>query len=335
MSLSKEMLIAIEDELKKQVERCNIQPNMDQLRYMMAYHLGWEGQGAGPEARGKRIRPLLVTLCAAASGSDWRKGLPASAAVELIHNFSLIHDDIEDQSPLRRGRPTVWKLWGIPQAINTGDAMYALAHLAIFDLSLHLPQDTVLRCAKRLQQTCLELTQGQFLDISFEQRNDLSLESYWQMIRGKTASLLACSCELGAIIAGADPETIENYAQFGSNLGLAFQALDDILGIWGDASQTGKSIESDLATGKKTLPVLYGLNQRGVFYERWSKKPIETDEISTATQVLLSEGAKDYTQDYASRLTKEALSALERAKPLGQAGEELMQLTLSLLNRHH
>jgi geranylgeranyl diphosphate synthase type I len=327
------MHLAIEQELQKQVKRCAAQPEMQGLWSMMAYHMGWEGEGAGPEARGKRIRPLLVTLCTAAIGGNWQDALPASAAVELIHNFSLIHDDIEDHSPLRRGRSTVWELWGIPQAINTGDAMFSLAHLAIFDLQPVTPPKIVLECARILQRTCLELTQGQYLDITYEQRNDLTLEAYWQMIAGKTAALLACCCELGAWIGGAPPEGIVNLRKFGWNLGLAFQVLDDILGIWGEVSQTGKSAVSDLASGKKTLPVLYGFSLRGDFYERWRMKRVQPEEVEAAARILDAEGAKKYAKEHADRLTELALAALDAAQPVGEAGKELENLARVLLKR--
>jgi len=203
MDLTDQMLSAIEEDLKKQVKRCDEKPELEGLRAMIAYHMGWEGQGAGPEARGKRLRPLLVTLCAAACGGDWHTSLPSASAVELVHDFSLLHDDIEDNSPLRRGRPTVWKLWGIPQAVNSGDAMFALAHLAIFDLLASVPSNITQQSCHILQQTCLALTQGQYLDISFEHLSNVSVDAYWQMISGKTAALLSCCCELGALAGGA------------------------------------------------------------------------------------------------------------------------------------
>ncbi|RMF47839.1 MAG: polyprenyl synthetase family protein, partial [Anaerolineae bacterium] len=251
--------------------------NFHSLHYMMAYHLGWEGEGAGPNASGKRVRPILVLLTASAAGGDWHVALPAAAAVELLHNFSLIHDDIEDDSPLRRGRPTVWKLWGIPQAINTGDTMFTLANLAVLELAL--PPERTLQAARIFQRTCLRLTQGQFLDISYEDERSLPLEAYWPMVGGKTAALLAACTELGALCAEASPEAQEAYREFGEKLGLAFQALDDELGIWGDEALMGKSAASDLLEGKKSLPVLYGLAQEGEFARRWMAGPLTPQEI--------------------------------------------------------
>lgn len=303
------------------------------LHTMMCYHLGWEGEGAGPKASGKRIRPLLVTLTTEAAGGDWRRALPAAAAVELVHNFSLLHDDIEDNSPLRRGRPTVWKKWGIPQAINTGDSMFALAHLAMHQLIKLTSLETAFNATRILERTCLELTQGQFLDIDYEDRNDLSLENYWLMITGKTGALIAACTELGALIAGTGDERQENFRMFGLNLGLAFQVLDDYLGMWGEPAKTGKSIASDLLERKKSLPVLFGLSQKGDFAQRWLQGPIQPAEVSDIAHLLASEGALDYTQTTADRLTEAALKALAMAKPSGEAGESLFQLARRLLQR--
>lgn len=305
----------------------------DELRHMLAYHLGWEGEGAGSEARGKRVRPLLVLLAASAAGGDWQAALPAAAAVELVHNFSLIHDDIEDKSVLRRGRPTVWSRWGIAQAINAGDTLFTLAHLAMLRLAPAIPPATVLYASQILHDTCLRLTQGQYLDIAYENRPDITLDDYWPMISGKTATLLATCPELGARIAGAASPTCQAYQAYGYALGLAFQAQDDLLGIWGEVEKTGKSAESDLVSGKKTLPVLFGLARQGGFARRWAQGPITAEEAPEIAKLLASEGAKDYTLEETSHWTKKALQALEQAQPQGEAGEALFELTHRLVNR--
>ncbi|MFH1636287.1 MAG: polyprenyl synthetase family protein [Chloroflexota bacterium] len=329
-------LAGIEIELRQTVGRAN-GPDLEELHYIIAYHLGWEGEEAGPKARGKRIRPLLVLLtCAAASGdasTDWQRALPAAAAVELVHNFSLLHDDIEDNSPLRRGRPTVWARWGIPQAINTGDAMFVLAHLALSRLAETTSPGIALQAANVLQSACLHLTQGQYLDISYENRSDLSLEDYWPMINGKTAALLAACTELGALAADVKSSTRTAYRDFGRDLGLAFQVLDDLLGIWGDAAKIGKSNASDLVEGKKSLPVLYGLAQNGPFAQRWLEGPITPADVPSLAVQLETEGARAYSQDTADRLTRQALYALTATQPKGEAGEALMELANQLLKR--
>ena len=323
---------SIEETLAQIVKRAD-GSNLDQLHYMMAYHLGWVGEDAGPKASGKRIRPLLVLLTTQAAGGEWSKALPAAAAVELIHNFSLIHDDIEDNSPLRRGRPTLWKRWGIPLSINTGDSMFTLAHLAMLDLAELSTTQITLGAVDILQNTCLHLTQGQHLDISYEDKKNLPIEAYWPMIQGKTAALISACTEIGALIADASEDIRDAYRRFGRDLGLAFQVLDDILGIWGNSSKIGKSVDSDLATGKKSLPVLYGLTQNGEFARRWLSGPVMQHEVPELANQLELEGARDFAQGEANRLTDAALIALAQAQPKGEAGQALTQLAHQLLQR--
>src|SRR3990172_8635489 len=228
-----DLLPHIETELQKQIARL-AQPRTRLFHEMLTYHMGWTGEGAGPEAAGKRIRPLLLLLTCAACGADWQSALPAAAAVELVHNFSLVHDDIQDNSPKRRGRATVWKNWGVPMAINAGDALFVLSNQAMMDLANSHPASTVVRAAAILHDTCLDLTRGQFLDMSYEERNDLTLEDYWPMIAGKTSALLSACTQVGALLGNARENEQDSYRQFGHHLGLAFQVQDDILGIWGN-----------------------------------------------------------------------------------------------------
>jgi geranylgeranyl diphosphate synthase type I len=322
----------VETELRRIVARSNGETYRT-LHYMLAYHLGWEGEGAGASTTGKRLRPLITLLTTQASDGDWHNSLPAAACVELIHNFSLIHDDIEDNSPTRRGRQTVWSRWGVPQAVNAGDAMFSLAHLALLRLAETTSIEIAFQAAQVVHQTCLGLTKGQFLDISFESHSDVSIEDYWQMSRGKTAALFAACFELGALCAGAAAERCAAYHRLGESLGLAFQALDDLLGIWGDPKRTGKSAASDLLEGKKTLPVLFGVNKRGNFDQRWRQGKILPYEVEGLAAQLEKEGARAYTLETAARLTNEALAAMEQAAPQGEAGHALAALVNNLLER--
>jgi geranylgeranyl diphosphate synthase type I len=253
--------------------------------------------------------------------------------VELVHNFSLIHDDIQDRSPLRRGRPTVWSQWGIAQAINAGDAMFILAQLALLDLGTVLPPQRVLRLSEIFQQACLELTRGQFLDLSYESRTEIGLDEYWRMIAGKTAALLSAATWMGAIFAGAEEEIADAYREYGHYLGLAFQVQDDYLGIWGDEAITGKSAASDLVSGKKSLPVVFALAQEGPFAARWREGLITPEEVPHLAEQLIHEGAQAYTRQAADQMTDLALQALRRADPQGEAGEEIYRLTRALLQR--
>jgi len=328
----KTLLSSIEWELQKQVSRLN-QTRTKPFHDMLAYHMGWTGEGAGPEATGKRIRPLMVLLTAAASGGDWEKALPAAAAVELVHNFSLVHDDIQDNSPKRRGRDTAWVKWGAPMAINIGDALFVISNQAIVDLKDNYPAETVLKVAEVLHNTCLDLTRGQFMDMSYEERNDLTTDDYWPMIAGKTAALLSACCHIGAILGGASEEQQDAYKSFGQYLGLAFQVQDDILGIWGNETVTGKSVASDLVEGKNSLPILAGLSANKKFAERWRQGPIHAFEVEEMAKLLATEGGYVIAHDASRQMTDLALLNLREAEPQGEAGDALFDLAEKLLKR--
>jgi len=326
------MLPAIESELQRQVARLD-EPRTRIFYEMLTYHMGWSGEGAGPDATGKRIRPLFVLLVVASCVSEWLCASPAAAAIELVHNFSLVHDDIQDNSEKRRGRLTVWKKWNIPQAINVGDALFVISSQAITDLSRDYPAEVVIRTARVIHNACLDLTRGQYLDLTYENRGDLSIEDYWKMIEGKTAALLSACTEVGAILGGANEQMIERHRLFGRELGLAFQVQDDILGIWGDEALTGKSAVSDLVEGKNSLPILFGISRGGKFAQRWATNAIRSDEVSEVAQMLVNEGAREYAEREAERFTNHALGILEKINPNNDAGKALVELTGKLLNR--
>lgn len=303
------------------------------FRSMLAYHLGWEGEGTGPGAQGKKIRPIIVLLSAGAVSGNWEKALPAASAVELIHNFSLIHDDIQDGSPLRHGRPTVWTKWGAAQAINAGDLMFTLAFQAALRLEETCQPHVALRAQQLLQQTCIALTQGQYLDLHYETLEDVSVDDYWTMVRGKTAALLACSAEIGALVGGANAQVQKKLHDYGVAVGLAFQAWDDWLGIWGDIALTGKSTDSDLVAGKKSLPVVFGLAHNGEFARRWRAGKTRPEDVQSMAELLSDEGAQAYTVERVETFTKQAIDLLSEAIQPNQFGNALIELTYQLLNR--
>jgi geranylgeranyl diphosphate synthase, type I len=326
------LLTEIESELQRQISRLD-ELHTQPFKEMLSYHMGWTGEGAGRDATGKRIRPLLLLLTTASCGGDWKKALSAAAAVELVHNFSLVHDDIQDNSEKRRGRPTIWVNWGVPMAINVGDAIFVLSNLAIMELENGYPADLVLEAARILHRTCLDLTRGQFLDMSFEKRAEVKVEDYWLMVTGKTSSLLSSCCHIGAVLGKADEATKEAYRSFGHYLGLAFQIQDDILGIWGDENVTGKSTASDLIERKKSLPVLVGLSKEGRFAERWTSEQITTENVEEIAKLLASESAYAYTHEAAKQMTDLSINSLREADPQGEAGDALMELANKLLYR--
>lgn len=304
---------------------------------MLHYHMGWVDRDGQPSAAngGKRIRPVICLLVCEAAGGSVGCARPAAAAAELIHNFSLLHDDIQDRSPLRRKRATAWSIWGEAQAINAGDALFTLAHLAIPRLAANrLSASTQARMLTILDEMCLELTRGQHLDMSFEARPDVAVDEYLDMIRGKTAALLSASAQLGALAAGADEGRLEHYRAFGECLGLAFQVLDDILDIWGEPSATGKEAAVDIRQRKKSLPVLYGL-ERSAELRALYAQPAAFDEarVEEAVALLDEVGARAFAERLAERYSNETLEHLGAAEPQGEAGQALYELVNYLLHR--
>jgi len=306
---------------------------------MLRYHMGWQDEQGHPCGResGKFIRPTLCLLSCQAVGGDTSQILPAAAAVELIHNFSLIHDDIEDASYERHHRPTIWKLWGQSQAINAGDAMFTLAYLALLKLKENgIADEKITGSTELLSLACLKLCEGQYLDVEYENRFDITIEDYLDIAAKKTAALIAAATSLGAYLGSEDSKLVDSFHLFGEELGVAYQIYDDILGIWGTEESTGKSA-SDISQRKKTLPVLYGLqNSKGDERERleklYSQKSIGDEGVTEVIKILDQLGARDYAQNLAEQYYQKALIELEatgldtsRQAPLKEASGFLLK----------
>ena len=333
----------IEEELEQALSIRD--PQLAPFYGMMHYHLGWTDENfeATPsQSGGKRLRPILCLLACQAVGGESQQALPAAAAVELIHNFSLLHDDIEDNSPTRRHRTTVWKIWGEPQAINAGDGMFALAHLALQRLSEKgLPDDRVPAACRVFDQTCLALCEGQYLDISFEDRL-VDTGQYLAMIRRKTAALMSCSTHLGALLGSGDAGLATRYARFGENLGMAFQIEDDILGIWGEEKVTGKPQAGDIRQRKKSLPIVYALQQETSLpvseqrvHKVYRRKVVDEDAIKVVLGSLQALGAHQYAQQMALDYHGRALAELEATGMENEGQNGLRELTKLLVNRKY
>jgi geranylgeranyl diphosphate synthase type I len=324
----------LEAEMKAIVKASN--PHHADFFGMMCYHMGWVDAEFNPcqAMMGKRVRPVLCLLCCEASGGAWERALPAGAAIEIMHNFTLIHDDIEDRDETRRGRPTVWALWGDAHGVNVGDAMFALSNLALLLLTGRgVPASTVVAACCLFNITQLALTAGQYLDIGFESRDAVSVEEYLVMIEGKTAALVACSCQMGALIADASEVQCENLREFGRHLGLAFQMRDDILGIWGDSALTGKPAGADIARRKKSLPILYGLERSEELQALLKRESLSDTGVDRATRLLEQVGSREYADQLAQEHHFKALAALEEASLTGSAAQALYELEMMLLNR--
>ncbi len=335
-------------------------PRYARLFGMLRYHMGWADAAFNPcqAQTGKRVRPVLCLLACEACGGDWEQALPAAAALELMHNFSLIHDDIEDQDKTRRGRPTIWALWGEAQAINAGDVLFALAQLALLRLSERgalslpalsgaegsqepalslskgtVPATTVVTALHLFNRTCLALTGGQYLDIGFESRDSISIADYLTMVEGKTGALVACACEMGSLVAAAPDVQRENLRTFGHHLGLAFQMRDDVLGIWGDPIVTGKPAGADIARRKKSLPILHGLEQSAELRALLAQETLSTADVHRATELLRETDSREYAEQLAQEFHAQALAALDQANLHGPAALALHELAQMLLSR--
>ena len=303
---------------------------------MIRYHLGLDGSD-GP--RGKRMRPLLGLLAYASIAGDHAAALPGAAAVELGHNFSLVHDDIEDGDVERRHRATLWSLHGIPQAINTGDLIFSLSRVALHRLTdLGFSDSRVLRLMRLYDETCVLLCEGQYIDIATSAADEpMTVDLYFDMIGRKTAALISASIEAGALLATDDEQVIGAYRRFGWSLGLAFQVNDDLLGIWGEEQNTGKE-PTDVARHKKTLPVLYAFEHAdpadrarlGVLYR---KPEPSTSEVTEIVAILERSGARGFTRSEARRHRDEALAELDGLNVIESAARDrLHQIIVSVIS---
>lgn len=309
---------------------------------MMQYHLGWLDERLQParSSGGKLVRPLLVLLSNRIFGGTDDQALPLAAGIQLLHDFSLIHDDIEDNSATRRGRTTAWTIWGVPHAINAGDGMFALAHRAIHGLhDASVAPQRVLGVLRDFEETVLRICEGQYLDMSAEGSMDVTVEQYLQMIRGKTAMLTAAATGLGAQLATDDEPAIKHMWEFGEALGLAFQMQDDLLDIWGDPAVTGKPFAADLVQRKMSLPVIYGLAHasgadREQFTALYRRPELSRADLETLMAILDRSEARDYIENAARSEYDHAIHALDRIAPQNRAAfDELHALGRSLLKR--
>jgi geranylgeranyl diphosphate synthase type I len=308
---------------------------------MMGYHLGWLDRSFRPaEGRsGKRLRPLLCLLSCEVAGGAWRKALPAAAAVELLHTFTLVHDDIQDHSSLRWGRPTVWNVWGIPQAINVGDGLFVLARAALLRLWRGgIAPEVVLQAVERFDRTILTICEGQYMDLSFEGRLDVDEPAYLDMISRKTAALIETALHLGSLVAGAEAAIVEALRAYGRALGLAFQMQDDVLGVWGEEEHTGKPAAVDVLGRKLGLPIIHGLSSaaeqdRMVLARVYGgEDPVGEDEAREVLAILDRTGSRAYTEQQAADYHSRALEALG-VVPAGAPRQALEDVAHFLLGR--
>ncbi|WP_216205157.1 family 2 encapsulin nanocompartment cargo protein polyprenyl transferase [Amycolatopsis aidingensis] len=306
------------------------------MRHIAGYHLGWwdENGRSSDEAAGKAIRPAMVLLAAEAMGGRPADAVPAAVAVELVHNFSLLHDDVMDGDVTRRHRPTAWSLFGVGAAILAGDSLLTLA-LDVLARSGHPAAQQGIRTLATAVQ---ELVGGQSADLVFETRSDVGLAECLRMAEGKTGALLGCTTALGGSFAGGRPEQVDRLRRFGAQLGLAFQFVDDLLGIWGEPAVTGKPVYSDLQNRKKSMPVVAALTsdtpqgeELATLYYR--EQPLSGAELIRAAELIDATGAREWSQEQADELLARALRDLASAGPRPRAGAELEALARLVTRR--
>jgi geranylgeranyl diphosphate synthase type I len=308
------------------------------MRGIAGYHFGWSNKHGRPAEAdgGKAIRPMLVLLSAEAAGGIPALAVPAAVAVELVHNFSLLHDDVMDGDVTRRHRPTAWSVFGLNAAILAGDALLTLA----FDVLAASGHPAAQEGMRMLSAAVLDLVDGQSADLAFEERADVGLPECLSMTEGKTGALLGCACALGALFGGSHPEQIEHLRSFGEHLGLAFQHVDDLLGIWGDPAVTGKPVYSDLHNRKKSLPVVAALTsgtpagrELATLYHRG--KPLSGTDLIHAAELVDIAGARTWSQAQADDLLAQALRQLRSAGLTARAAAELGALARLAIRRDH
>jgi geranylgeranyl diphosphate synthase type I len=341
-----DLLAEIEDEMRSVLDER--QGHARPLYEMLGYHLGLD-QAEGP--RGKRMRPLLGLLAYEALAGNHDDGLPAAAAVELGHNFSLVHDDIEDSDRERRHRPTLWAIWGVPMAINAGDALFALSRLALYRLmkSEKYEAQKLLDVMRVYDETCLALCEGQYLDISFERRVDVTVDEYMEMIGKKTAALLGASLQQGAMLADRDEETVEAFRRFGFELGIAFQMADDLKGTFWATRDSGKAVAGDVRKRKKTLPLVWALQHasepdaarlREIYQpiratdgslSPGAERPMTDAEVDEVLAILERSGAHEHATNEARRYREMALRNVEALPVPEERRAELRLLVESVI----
>jgi geranylgeranyl diphosphate synthase type I len=311
------------------------------VRQVAAYHFGWvDADGAATtRAGGKAVRPTLALLSAQAAGAPQAVGIPGAVAVELVHNFSLLHDDVMDRDEERRHRPTAWTVFGSSAAILAGDALQVLAFEALLAVEPVASQ----RAARALASATQQLIVGQVDDLDFERRTDVGLAECLEMAGGKTAALLACAAAIGAQLAGAPEPIVIALETYGYELGLAFQLVDDLLGIWGSTANTGKPVGSDLRALKKSLPVVAAMtsgtaagDELRALYSSGDLGPASDDAVVAQAASLVEEaGGRAWTVDEADRRLKLASGALDAADLQEHAREQLREIARYVTSRDH
>lgn len=290
-----------------------------ELYTVLRYHLGWVDRHGLPApesaSQGKALRPTLCLFACEAVGGDPALAGPAAAALELVHNFSLLHDDIQDRDLERRHQATAWSVWGEPKALVAGNAMQSVGDLTLLAKAPGcIPTRTALRVSALLTDSYLEMIEGQCLDLDFESRTAITTQDYLHMIACKTGALIRCALEVGAILGADNPAAPQGFTRFGRRLGRVFQIRDDFLGIWGDPEATGKPVGNDIRRRKKSFPVVFGFEHatgpaQKELLRVYRQDQLSEEDVNQVLAVLEAAGAPQachrLTQDNAAQAIRE------------------------------
>ena len=317
--------------------------NGGEVRSLLRYHLGWEEANGTPanKNQGKSLRSALCLLACEITRGRWKSAIPAAASLELIHNFSLIHDDVQDKDTTRRGRSTVWSIWGIPKAIIAGNAMRVLADQSLSNLSLHgLNPELTLKAVSMLTERYTEMIEGQYLDMSFEQFNSISIENYLEMIERKTGALIQSAMFIGALIGSRNQGVAEAFGACGNLLGLAFQIRDDYLGIWGDPNIIGKPVGSDILRKKKSLPVIHAFQEaKGNSLVRlkqiYSSDQISATDLTDVLDIMRKLDSSSFVDNMAQSYASAAIEKLTGLELPSGAKSQIESVSHFFINRDH
>ena len=325
----------IDEALRARFRSCN--PIYRPLRYAM----GWFDENGNPNdgAVGKALRPTLCLLACDAAGGDALKALPAAVSLELIHNFSMVHDDIQDGDKIRRNRPTLWAVWGVPKAIVAGNALRVVADMSLShpDAEYLCPEQMVV-ISGLLTESYLDMIEGQYLDLSYEGRPDIGLNDYLGMISRKTGSLIRCALSIGATIGARNSEVVRSLSVYGKALGYVYQIRDDMLGIWGNEQVTGKPVGADVARRKNTFPLVYALSKaegtdRDVILDAYRGSTVDENAVGSVIEVLDKVGAREYAQAVTNRYCQAALDSIADLALDSEDRRDLEELARFLLIR--
>lgn len=327
---------AIQDALKLTLSRG------DSFVYdMLRYYMGWADESGAPirAGAGKAVRPSLCLFGCEAAGGSAALAMPAAVALELIHNFSLVHDDIQDEDETRRNRKTVWAVWGKPKALVAGNVMRVVADTALHGLlDVGADAERALNAAALLTEAYLEMIEGQYLDLAFEGRRDIGMDDYRRMISRKTGALLRCSLNLGAAIGARDDETVAAFRECGRALGYVFQIRDDVLGVWGEEEITGKPVGSDIRRKKNSYPVVYAMESAEgddgeTIAAIYDKPRIEDEDVDRVLSIMDKAGVRERAGVEAAEWANLAMRALARVELPPDAKRDMEEFTHFLMVR--